>query len=157
MRMFYLCITKPASDGVDPSRVFDDGRMTSLKKTLVFLPIAIVIAGLAIWGGISLVVNLLTDDPLDPNDDDDWLWLIGIFVGGLVLSFYMDSWAVAGREVERDWRADEANRIYIAKNSVPAHQGNSKEQRLVELESLYQQGIIDKSEYASSRLKILGE
>ena len=156
-RVIYLCITKPAGNGVEPSKVFDDGRVTSLKKILVLLPLAFVITGLVIWGGVSLVVNLYTDDPLDPNDDDDWLWLIGIFVGGLVLSFYRDSWAVAGREVERDLRADAANRLYIENNSVAAHQGKSKEQRLVELESLFQQGIIDKSEYVSSRLKILSE
>lgn len=153
-----MCITEPASEGVDPSRkVFDDGRMTSLKKILVLLPIAFVIASLAIWGGTSIVIDLLTDDPLDPNDDDDWLWLVFIFVGVVVWSFWNDSDAAAGIQTQMDLRADAANRIYIAKNSVAAHQEKSKEQRLAELESLFQQGIIEKSEYVSSRLKILSE
>ena len=156
-RIIYLCITKPAGNGVEPSKVFDDGRVTSLKKILVLLPLAFVITGLAIWAGVSLVIDLYTDDPFDPNDDDDWLWLVFIFVGILVLSFFNDSWSAAILQTNMDLRADAANRLYIENNSVAAHQGKSKEQRLVELESLFQQGIIDKSEYVSSRLKILSE
>jgi uncharacterized protein YqgQ len=56
-----------------------------------------------------------------------------------------------------DLRADAANRIYIKNTSADSNQEKSKEQRLVELETLFQKGLIDKSEYVSSRLKILGE
>jgi hypothetical protein len=156
-RIIYLCITKPADTGDDPSQVFDDGRVTSLKKILVLFPLAIIIMGLALWGSVSLVIDLFTDDPFDPNDDDDWLWVVFIFVGIIVLSFFSDAWGAATQKTNMDLRADAANRIYIKNNSADSNQEKSKEQRLVELETLFQKGLIDKSEYVSSRLKILGE
>jgi len=156
-RIVYLCITKPADAGTDPSQIFDDGRVTSLKKILVLFPLAIMITGLALWGSVSLVIDLFTDDPFDSNDDDDWLWVVFIFVGIIVLSFFNNAWGAAAQKTNMDLRADAANRIYIKNNSADSNEEKSKEQRLVELETLFQKGLIDNSEYVSSRLKILGE
>lgn len=156
-RIVYLCITKPADPGANPSQVFEDGRVSSLKRILVLFPLAMIITGLALWGSVSLVIDLFTDDPIDPTDDDDWLWVVFIFVGIIVLSYFSDIWGAATQKTNMDLRADAANRIYIKNNSADSNVEKSKEQRLVELETLFQKGLIDKSEYVSSRLKILGE
>jgi hypothetical protein len=130
----------------------------SPKKKISVLLLMFVISGLAIWGvvlGFSFVIDLFKDDPYDPNDDYDWLWVFAPLPVWLFWSFYRDAEGAARNETERDFTADMANRMHLKNNS--AQQEKSKEQRLVELESLFQQGVIDKSEYVSSRLKIIGE
>lgn len=138
-------------------------RLTPKKKKsqvkIILICLGVLIIGFVLWGAIYALVDVFQDDPYDDSDDYDWVWAIIIFGGiPLVWSFISDASGAARYKTEVIMRADTANKLYIKNNSKDVQKGpEDKKSKLTELESMYREGTISKSEYEKAREKILGD
>lgn len=138
-------------------------RLTPKKKKsqvkIILICLGVLIIGFVLWSAIYTLVDLFQDDPYDDSDDYDWVWAL-VILGGipLVWSFISDAFGAARYETEVIMRADTANKLYIKNNSKHVQKGpEDKKSKLTELESMYREGTISKSEYEKAREKILGD
>ena len=137
-------------------------RLTPKKKKsqgkIILICLGVIVIGFVLWGTIYTLVDVFQDDPYDDSDDYDWVWAL-VILGGipLVWSFISDASGAARYKTEVIMRADTANKLYIKNNSKDVQKGREdKKSKLTELESMYREGTISKSEYEKAREKILG-
>lgn len=132
-------------------------KRSAIKVTLICL--GVVFVGFLLWALISSLVEVFTDDPYDDSDDYDWIWALLVPFGiWLIWSFISDASGAASYETAVIIRADAANKLYLKNNAVGNHETTKdKKSKLAELQDMFVEGLISKSEYEKARAKILGD